>query len=372
MMTLEHKGSNLINPASSCMIIEAGESKTPAAEGSCFELHVGTGDDSTYTINTAGISGLAVYAQHVPIEFERDRHYLYDASGTDIEPVAQDGPKAWEWAGIFSVADASHTWSMQKVDGAYADPSMQLVLIPVDTATEAMLDWYGQTGSDLLGDSCTVVEDGGSMTPAAGGSCFELQVGTGDDSTYTIVTDGISGLAVYAQHVPIEFERDTHYLYDSSGTDIEPVAEESGGGHAGHDHGHRRLAGHRRLVDVDAALHTYEDSCDAVNCFIEAEGCSDAVDLDSLETLQERASKKCHVTLEEATACPAADPHAGHDHDHDDDDDDDDTTKAPPAATTAPPAATTEAPTTDPPVLESGVKPVAALTSVMLVLMSAM
>merc|ERR1719310_22095 len=246
-------GSDLLGD--SCTVVEDGGSMTPAAGGSCFELHVGTGDDSTFTINTAGISGLAVYAQHVPIEFERDRHYLYDSSEVDIEPVAQDGPKAWEWAGIFSVADASHTWSMQKVDGAYADPSMQLVLIPVDTATEAVLDWYGQTGSDLLGDGCTVVADGGSMTPVAGGSCFELQVGTGDDSTFTIVTDGISGLAVYAQHVPIEFERDTHYLYDSSGTDIEPIAEESGGGHAGHDHGHRRLAGHRRLVDVDAALH---------------------------------------------------------------------------------------------------------------------
>merc|ERR1719171_1539878 len=133
MMTLEHKGSNLINPAEVCTIVDAGESMTPAAEGSCFELHVGTGDDSTFTINTAGISGLAVYAQHVPIEFERDTHYLYDSSGTDIEPVAQDGPKAWEWAGIFSM-----------------------------------------------------------------------------------VTDGISALAVYAQPVPIEFERDTHYLYDSS------------------------------------------------------------------------------------------------------------------------------------------------------------
>ena len=62
-----------------------------AAEGSCFELHVGTGDDSSYTIDTTGMSGLAVFAQHVPIEFERDQHYLKDSSGTDIEPKAQEG-----------------------------------------------------------------------------------------------------------------------------------------------------------------------------------------------------------------------------------------------------------------------------------------
>eukprot|EP01052_Picozoa_sp_SAG31_P041982 SAG31_NODE_6523_length_1988_cov_2.642668_1_plen_134_part_10 len=33
---------------------------------------------------------------------------------------------AFEWAGIFSVADDTHTWSMQSVDGAYADATMRL------------------------------------------------------------------------------------------------------------------------------------------------------------------------------------------------------------------------------------------------------
>ena len=46
----------------------------------------------------------------------------------------------------------------------------------------------------------------------------------------------MTGLAVFAQHVPTEFERDQHYLKDSSGTDIEPVAQEGAGGHH-HDHG---------------------------------------------------------------------------------------------------------------------------------------
>ena len=65
----------------------------------------------------------------------------------------------------------------------------------------------------IEGDSCAVVEDGESMTSiAAGGSCFELHVGTGDDSTYTIDTTGLAGVVVYAQHVPTEFERDQHYL----------------------------------------------------------------------------------------------------------------------------------------------------------------
>ena len=132
--------------------------------------------------------------------------------------------------------DSTHTWSMQKVDGDYADPTMWLVLIPTDTPTESTMHDL-ESGVDALVDAgCTVVEDGESMSSiAAEGSCFELHVGTGDDSTYTIDTAGINGMAMYAQHVPTEFERDQHYLKDSAGTDIEPVAQEGAGAH---DHGH--------------------------------------------------------------------------------------------------------------------------------------
>merc|ERR1719194_247695 len=153
-----------------------------------------------------------------------------------------------------------------------------------------------------MGEDCTVINDGETMTPVADGSCFTLTVDDSkDDSTFTINTAGITGILVYAQHVPTEFERDAHYLYDSSSVDIEPIAQESSSG--GHDHDH----GHRRLLDVDAALHTYEDACDAVGCYVEAAGCaSGTVDLTALDTLKDRAGKKCHVTKEEATACPTA------------------------------------------------------------------
>ena len=57
--------------------------------GSCFELHVGTGADSTFNIDTSGIQGMVIYTQHVPMEFERDQHYLKNSVGADIEPVAE-------------------------------------------------------------------------------------------------------------------------------------------------------------------------------------------------------------------------------------------------------------------------------------------
>ena len=177
----------------------------------------------------------------IHIEEEGDYGFAVP-TGVDFH-IITDAPKAFEWAGVFEIADNTHSWSMQAVAGedgtlAYADPSMRLVLIPTDTVTEEGLHGLeGGVEALIEGDSCTVVEDGESMTAIAPeGSCFELHVGTGDDSSYTIDTTGMSGLAVFAQHVPIEFERDQHYLKDSSGTDIEPVAEEGSGGHH-HDHG---------------------------------------------------------------------------------------------------------------------------------------
>ena len=102
---------------------------------------------------------------------------------------------------------------------------MWLVLIPTDSPTEDTMHGL-EEGIDALVDAgCTVVEDGESMSSiAADGTCFELHVGTGVDSTFTIDTAGITGMAMYAQHVPTEFERDQHYLKDSAGEDIEPVA----------------------------------------------------------------------------------------------------------------------------------------------------
>ncbi|MFL2973603.1 MAG: metal ABC transporter substrate-binding protein, partial [Candidatus Thalassarchaeaceae archaeon] len=149
------------------------------------------------------------------------------------------GAGPFEWAGMFEMNDATHTWSMQKVNGDYADPTMRLVLIPTDTATEENMHSLESGVEALIEGDCTVVEDGETMTSiAATGSCFELHVGTGDDSLFTIDTSGISGMAMYAQHVPTEFERDAHYLKDSAGTDIEPIAQEGAGAHDDHsDHG---------------------------------------------------------------------------------------------------------------------------------------
>ena len=177
-------------------------------------------------------------AGYAVVHIEEEGDYGF-AVPKDVEfyiLAGDSGP--FEWAGIFDISDISHTWSMQKVDGEYADQSMRLVLYSTDDPDEETMHSLEDTvGEKIESDSCVVVEDGESMTSiAADGSCFELHVGTGDDSTFTIETTGISGLAVFSQHAPTEFERDQHYLKDSAGSDIDPVAQESGDAHAHGEH----------------------------------------------------------------------------------------------------------------------------------------
>ena len=175
-----------------------------------------------------------------------------------------DGP--FEWAGIFSVADDTHTWTMEKVDGSYADPSMRVVLIPTDTPTEETMHSLEGGVEALIEGDCKVVEDGETMTPiSADGSCFELHVGTGDISTFTMDTAGISGFAAYTAHSPYEFEATQHYLKDSQGNDVEHIAEEGGGGHGDHgDHGDEH--GDEHGVCHDMSDHTNNDIDNEEDC----------------------------------------------------------------------------------------------------------
>ena len=169
-----------------------------------------------------------------------------------------DGP--FEWAGIFSVSDTTHTWTMEKVDGSYADPSMRVVIIPTDTPTEATMHSLEGGVEALIEGDCKVVEDGETMTPiAADGSCFELHVGNGDISSFNMDTAGITGFAAYTAHSPYEFENTQHYLKDSAGNDVEHVAEEGGGGHGDHGDSHGGDHSDHWESDVCHDMDTHEN-----------------------------------------------------------------------------------------------------------------
>lgn len=133
-----------------------------------------------------------------------------------------------------------HQWSMQAIDGKYADPSMRLVFFSTETTGKEAI-YANEIAAEFLieGDSCPIIEVGDTILGIkATGSCNELHVGNDPDSIYLVDTTGITSLVVFAKHGPIEFENNRHYFQNSVSVDIEPVVQESGGGGDGHDHGH--------------------------------------------------------------------------------------------------------------------------------------
>jgi UTP--glucose-1-phosphate uridylyltransferase len=136
-----------------------------------------------------------------------------------------DDHGAYEWGGIFEVPESTYMWTAQKVDGAYVDPAMKMAVLPASQATAAALDALTEEGAHSLAEACTVVHPGDVIVPAAD-KCYQLHFNQDLwQSLYTIDTSGVSAVAFFAEHVPTEFESTAHYLKDSTGEDIEPLAE---------------------------------------------------------------------------------------------------------------------------------------------------
>lgn len=105
---------------------------------------------------------------------------------------------------------------------------MKLVALPVDSASDEMLESVEEDGEEAMEGDCVTLNHGDTITPAED-VCYLLTFN--DDrweTTFPIDASSTSAIAFFAEHVPTEFEEDTHYLkLVSTGDDIEPVAEES-------------------------------------------------------------------------------------------------------------------------------------------------
>lgn len=117
---------------------------------------------------------------------------------------------------------------------------MKMVVLPATSASESALHALEDQAMLAFDANCTEVDAGGVIAPGAG-LCYELHFDHDSigqdvlstntmcyslDSTFTIDATGHAQLAFFTEHLPTEFERSQHYLKDSDGQDIAPVAEE--------------------------------------------------------------------------------------------------------------------------------------------------
>eukprot|EP00418_Pyrodinium_bahamense_P022872 CAMPEP_0179130666 /NCGR_PEP_ID=MMETSP0796-20121207/62041_1 /TAXON_ID=73915 /ORGANISM="Pyrodinium bahamense, Strain pbaha01" /LENGTH=283 /DNA_ID=CAMNT_0020829571 /DNA_START=25 /DNA_END=872 /DNA_ORIENTATION=- len=185
----------------------AGADKTNYGELETGEMYTLQLSDHTWTshfiihVDTAG--AYAVFLEHSPFEFENGFHFLQDEAGEDVEPVVEemaghghdhgghdghdhgghDGhdhggegeiscpwDKAWEWAGVFPVSAGVYDWNAQKVDGAYADADMKIVVMASEGTLE---DADARTMWDNITDALEV--EAGQNLPIGRGSKLHFE-----------------------------------------------------------------------------------------------------------------------------------------------------------------------------------------------------
>ena len=181
---LEPAATTALEVASCATVAASG---SVATDGTCQQLTFdAAAAETTFTITVAATGKYAIFAEHVPIEFEHNKHYLQDAADADVEPLVEEG------------GGGGHSHGHRRLSGA--DGHRRL-------------------------NTCADVHSGDSI---AFGTCNKLLFDTNlYTSTYLLeVPAGGSGkYGFYAQHFPIEFELDSHYLKDDHGDDVEPVLE---------------------------------------------------------------------------------------------------------------------------------------------------
>merc|ERR1719359_1308779 len=85
---------------------------------------------------------------------------------------------------------------------------------------------------------CEDVDSGGVITPMEN-KCYNLVFDSSSDQTvFTVDASQTNGIAFFAEHLPTEFEATEHYFKDTTGVDIEPVAQELVPGADSPSHGH--------------------------------------------------------------------------------------------------------------------------------------
>ena len=148
-------------------------------------------------------------------QLAEDHDHDHDHGGGS---AAADGcTVAYEWGAIFDVSSGgTYKWNVYKKDGAWAESSMKIVVLPVADTKESTLNAQKEVVHEAMEHHCGAdeikdVEPGETIIPGDH-RCSKIHI-EGDDASihYTIrLTDAennaVTNLAIFTEHNPSEFE----------------------------------------------------------------------------------------------------------------------------------------------------------------------
>ena len=219
-------------------------------------------------IELMGIKGLNVlkfrernifddHDDHGHGEDDHDDHDGHAKKKKDAHDDHDDhGAHGFEWAGLFELKAGTYNWSFSKVDGDYADPAMKMVLLSAHDIEEVE-----ETAEKLLEGDKTEKKMAGDLIVAKNSS-YELNFDANKEMTVFKVKIKKDGKYVFfTEHMPFEFEANEHFFKDTSGKDLEPIAQEPEGGHD--DHGHDDHDDHEGHAHGEFDPHIWLDPINA-------------------------------------------------------------------------------------------------------------
>jgi hypothetical protein len=140
---------------------------------------------------------------------------------------ASSADEAWEWANVFQLDNPTpqyYLWTMQKVDGAYADAEATFSITPTISMNEEGVH-HVETEVLTLWES-TVATNVTAWTVLTPNIKYNLVFNDSmPETTFFVQVPTAGPYVITFQHVPMEFELDKHFLKDVNGFDIEGIGE---------------------------------------------------------------------------------------------------------------------------------------------------
>lgn len=148
------------------------------------------------------------------------------------------GEMPFEWAGNFTLNAGRYAWSFAKVGGSYADPAMRMVILPTTSGDAAGIEAVEEKAiAHFADDTTTAVSGGDTLTPNETAYTLTFDA-TKNVTTFVIDIQTAGAYTFFTEHMPTEFEADTHFFKDATGADVEPMATEPAEEEGGHHHHH--------------------------------------------------------------------------------------------------------------------------------------
>ncbi len=157
------------------------------------------------------------------------------------------GEHAFEWAGSFELEAGVYVWSFAKVNGKYADPAMKMAILESPQSGTDGIEAVEETAEVLLkADQLNTRKAGDTVVPSLG-LAYQLNFDQSKDVTlFQVKIEKKGSYVFFTEHMPTEFEAEEHFFKNSTGQDVEPIAQEPEHGHdAGeaHEHGNHHHHG---------------------------------------------------------------------------------------------------------------------------------